>query len=46
MSAVLLQDIIKPFISPTISDKRAANVSKIIGWLLHVIIPATIQQIY
>ncbi|CAC5373186.1 unnamed protein product [Mytilus coruscus] len=31
MSAVLLQDIVKPFISPTISDKKAANLSKIMG---------------
>ncbi|CAG2212424.1 SLC5A8_12 [Mytilus edulis] len=31
MSAVLLQDIVKPFIAPTISDKKAANVSKIMG---------------
>lgn len=37
MSAVLLQDIIKPFISPTISDKRAANVSKIIALVLGVV---------
>ncbi|XP_052071088.1 sodium-dependent multivitamin transporter-like [Mytilus californianus] len=37
MSAVLLQDIVKPFISPTISDKKAANLSKIMALVLGVV---------
>ncbi|XP_076074013.1 sodium-dependent multivitamin transporter-like [Mytilus galloprovincialis] len=37
MSAVLLQDIVKPFIAPTISDKKAANVSKIMALVLGIV---------